>query len=147
MSNIYHIRYNTNFTGETDRWRLIHRGKETLVKQVFIDGVKCTYKVWDEQSNRMKYHVSFWGDCQIINATAYITTNKSKEQKSKSILRHVLKTVSYRALGTLTTFIVSYVFTGSISIASTLGATELCVKPLLYFLHERIWYKFVKMKK
>jgi uncharacterized membrane protein len=65
----------------------------------------------------------------------------------QSIQRHILKTISYRALGTLTTFGLSYMFTGSISVASTLGATELCVKPLLYFLHERAWYKYVKMKK
>ena len=67
--------------------------------------------------------------------------------KDNALLRHTLKTISYRILGTATTFVVSYVTTGSIVFASTIGFTELMIKPVLYFLHERIWYKFAKFKK
>lgn len=70
-----------------------------------------------------------------------------KTTKDSSLLRHTLKTISYRFLGTLTTFTVSYVTTGSVVFASTIGFTELMIKPVLYFAHERVWYKFVKMKK
>ena len=66
---------------------------------------------------------------------------------NNALLRHTLKTISYRVLGTLTTFTVSYVTTGSVTIASTIGFTELMIKPVIYFFHERIWYKFVKFKK
>ena len=64
-----------------------------------------------------------------------------------SLFRHTLKTISYRFLATLTTFTVSYFTTGSVVFASTIGFTELMIKPVLYFLHERVWYKFVKFKK
>jgi uncharacterized membrane protein len=147
VSKIYHIRYNTKSESKADKWRLIHNQKETLVSDIYINGVKCTYAIYDSNANEIKYHVSYKGDCEILGDIAFITTEPTAHENSKSIQRHILKTISYRALGTLTTFSLSYMFTGSISVASTLGATELCVKPLLYFLHERAWYKYVKMKK
>ena len=52
---------------------------------------------------------------------------------NSALLRHTLKTISYRILGTLTTFTVSYVTTGSVAIASTIGVTELMIKPVIYF--------------
>jgi uncharacterized membrane protein len=60
------------------------------------------------------------------------------------IKRHVAKSISYRFVGTLQTVILGYLFTGSFKIASTIGAIELGIKPLLYFLHERVWYKWIK---
>ena len=56
--------------------------------------------------------------------------------------RHIAKAISYRLLGTLQTCTISYFFTGSFLIAGSVGTTELLVKPLMYFLHERVWYKF-----
>lgn len=59
--------------------------------------------------------------------------------------RHLLKTISYRLLGTITTVLISYFSTGSWGLAGTLGVFELTLKPILYFTHERIWYKFIKI--
>jgi uncharacterized membrane protein len=66
--------------------------------------------------------------------------------KDNSLKRHILKTVSYRMLGTLTTITVAYVLGASIEISSLLGIGELTIKPILYFLHERIWYKYIRVK-
>ena len=60
------------------------------------------------------------------------------------IKRHIGKAISYRFLGTLQTIIISYLFTGNFVISSSIGIVELCVKPLIYFLHERAWYKWIK---
>jgi uncharacterized membrane protein len=60
------------------------------------------------------------------------------------IKRHIGKAISYRFLGTLQTIIISYIFTGNFVISSSIGIVELCVKPLIYFLHERAWYKWIK---
>lgn len=60
------------------------------------------------------------------------------------VKRHIAKAISYRILGTLQTITIGYIFTGSIVISSTIGIVELCVKPVMYFLHERVWYKFIK---
>ena len=58
--------------------------------------------------------------------------------------RHLVKTITYRILGTLTTVIGAYLIGGSLKVASLLGLGELILKPIIYFLHERVWYRYVK---
>lgn len=60
------------------------------------------------------------------------------------VKRHLAKAVSYRCLGTAQTLVISYVLTGSASIAGTAGIAELCIKPIMYFLHERVWFKWIR---
>ena len=54
-------------------------------------------------------------------------------------LRSVIKAVSWRALATLTTFCLVWVFTGKIELALTVGGLEVVLKMLIYFFHERGW--------
>jgi uncharacterized membrane protein len=61
--------------------------------------------------------------------------------------RHILKTISYRILGTLITVISAYALGASFEMSSLLGVGELLIKPIVYFLHERVWYKFIRVKK
>jgi uncharacterized membrane protein len=65
--------------------------------------------------------------------------------KDHSLTRHILKTLSYRIFGTLTTVTVAYSLGASIQLSSLLGVGELLVKPVIYFLHERIWYKHIRI--
>jgi len=68
-----------------------------------------------------------------------------KEDKKSAITRHILKTFSYRILGTLTTVLVAYSLGVSLELSSLLGVGELLLKPTIYFFHERIWYKYIKI--
>ena len=61
-----------------------------------------------------------------------------------SYKRHIAKTVSWRVIGTLDTMILSGIITGSWEIGLTIGGVEVFTKMILYFFHERIWYKFSK---
>ena len=67
--------------------------------------------------------------------------------RENSLKRHILKTISYRILGTLTTVIVAYSLGASLKVSSMLGVGELVLKPVIYFLHERIWYKHIRINK
>jgi uncharacterized membrane protein len=60
------------------------------------------------------------------------------------VRRHIVKSISYRLLGTITTILITYILTGNIVIASSIGFIEFGIKPLIYFLHERVWYKWIK---
>lgn len=53
--------------------------------------------------------------------------------------RSVLKAFSWRAVGTLDTMVVSFVITGSMKMAASIGAIELVTKMALYYFHERAW--------
>ena len=53
--------------------------------------------------------------------------------------RSVLKALSWRALGTLDTFAISWLLTGRIAIAGSIAGLEIITKIAWYYLHERIW--------
>lgn len=58
------------------------------------------------------------------------------KDKSK---RSILKAVTWRVLGTLDTIVISWIVTGTISLALAIGGIEIVSKMVLYFFHERIW--------
>ena len=60
------------------------------------------------------------------------------------IKRHIAKSVSYRFIGTITTITLTVVAGLPIKWAGMVGVAELIVKPIIYFFHERIWYKYIK---
>ena len=53
--------------------------------------------------------------------------------------RSVAKAVSWRATGSLDTFIVAIAITGSSKLAGGVALAEVVTKTGLYYLHERIW--------
>lgn len=55
--------------------------------------------------------------------------------------RHLIKTVTWRVIGTFDTVLLSWFFTGSPATGLKIGAAEVITKMLLYYLHERLWYK------
>jgi uncharacterized membrane protein len=61
-----------------------------------------------------------------------------------SYKRHIAKTISYRILSTLIGFIIMFIISGSFKIGAAFGIVELLYKPLQYYIHERIWYKWIK---
>ncbi|MBJ7880297.1 DUF2061 domain-containing protein [Gelidibacter salicanalis] len=65
-------------------------------------------------------------------------TNTNVETK-ENIKRTLLKTISWRVVGTLATVVISYVITGTLALAFSIGAIELVSKMILYFFHERAW--------
>jgi uncharacterized membrane protein len=58
--------------------------------------------------------------------------------------RHLAKTVSWRVIGTLDTMIISWAVTGSWEWGLAIGGIEVFTKMVLYYLHERVWYKYSK---
>lgn len=56
----------------------------------------------------------------------------------------MLKTITWRIVGTIDTIIISWIISGNIKIGMAIGGIEVISKMILYFIHERIWYKFVK---
>jgi uncharacterized membrane protein len=58
--------------------------------------------------------------------------------------RHLAKTVSYRIISTLIGFFIMWIATGSIKIGAAFGVAELVYKPVQYYIHERVWYKWIK---
>ena len=58
--------------------------------------------------------------------------------------RHIAKTITYRIISTGIGFLTMWLVTGSVKVGAAFGIIELVWKPIQYFIHERIWYKFIK---
>ncbi len=71
------------------------------------------------------FHERIWFNTKITNA------NK----------RHLYKTVTWRLVGTLDTMTIGYLVTGNAIIGLKIGFFEVATKLILYYLHEKIWYK------
>jgi uncharacterized membrane protein len=78
--------------------------------------------------------------------------NGDMENKNVKIVekrsRSIVKTISWRTVGTIDTIIISWIIVGNVNFAITIGGVELFTKMALYFLHERAWNKsnFGRMK-
>lgn len=55
--------------------------------------------------------------------------------------RHIYKTFSWRFVGTSDTIIFSWIIFGDPSIGLTIGIAEVISKMILYYIHEKIWYR------
>ena len=58
--------------------------------------------------------------------------------------RHLAKTISYRILSTSIGFITMWLVTGSIAVGAAFSIIELVWKPIQYYIHERVWYRYIK---
>ncbi|PCI03604.1 MAG: hypothetical protein COB81_03695 [Flavobacteriaceae bacterium] len=61
--------------------------------------------------------------------------------KSEKPMRSIVKSISWRIVGTLDTVLISWAVTGDTKMALSIGSVELVTKMVLYFFHERAWNK------
>lgn len=55
--------------------------------------------------------------------------------------RHIIKTITWRLIATVITSINTYIVTGSFLLGVKLVTIESLSKVILYFFHEKMWYK------
>lgn len=55
--------------------------------------------------------------------------------------RHIIKTFSWRFIGTIDTFVLSWIITGNPITGLKTGVIEVFTKILLYYGHEKLWYR------
>jgi len=66
---------------------------------------------------------------------------------SSSSKRHIVKTITWRFIGTTDTIFLSWIISGDFTIAYQIGFLELITKMILYYFHERLWFKSIIMLK
>ena len=54
-------------------------------------------------------------------------------------MRSLVKAATWRVTGTIDTFLLSFLFTKSVKLASSIAFTEVVTKIALFYLHERAW--------
>jgi len=61
--------------------------------------------------------------------------------RNPSVKRHIAKTITWRIVGTIDTMLIGWFITGNPMTGVKIGGVEVFTKMILYFFHERVWYK------
>lgn len=134
--------------GETKRrsivkaltWRVI-ASLDTMVIAYFVTGgdfIKAISIGGFEIITKMViyfFHERAWNNIKWGKRIEDLPDVKTADTKKRSIV----KATTWRALGTIDTFILSTFFTKNVKQATGIALIELITKPILYFLHERFW--------
>ncbi|MFD1616011.1 DUF2061 domain-containing protein [Gelatiniphilus marinus] len=76
-----------------------------------------------------------------VNGPSGKKAPNAEAQSAEKVKRSLVKTISWRIIGTLDTLILSWIIVGEISTAAAIASVEFASKMILYFLHERAWNK------
>lgn len=74
-----------------------------------------------------------------LHERAWYNLHVFKQHNSR--VRHILKTITWRFIGTIDTMFLGWILSGKAEIGLTIGGMELITKMALYYIHERIWYR------
>ena len=120
--------------GNSLTWRIICDGVEYKTNKVVIKA-ECESSKDLTASGEWKHHVTIKD--AIVDYSVDYTLIKNKK---KFLLTDILKTITYRILGTSVTFGIGFISTRNLNVAVALGFSDLILKPLVYFVHERLWH-------
>ena len=114
---------------KTITWRAIG-SLDTLLLSWFISGnlsMGIQIGIAEIATKMILYYVHerFWFNANMEN------TNK----------RHIIKTLSWRTIGTLDTFVLAWIVTGNPLTGLKIGISEVFTKMMLYYGHEKLWYR------
>lgn len=77
-----------------------------------------------------------------LHERVWFKVNLAKDSRIlESRKRHIAKTITWRIVGTMDTMLLAWIISGNPLIGLKVGLTEVVTKMLLYYFHERIWYR------
>lgn len=69
----------------------------------------------------------------------------SKMMESVSKVRHLTKAITWRIIASITTVAIAFAFGLPPKAIGGVFVADLIIKFVLYYGHERIWYKYIKI--
>lgn len=132
--DVVSVRCNTKSDGINNAWIVLCDGVEYQTNKVVIDG-KCI-STTDVVEDCMREHHLTIKNASVDYSIDYTLIRNTK----KFLVIDILKTITYRILGTSVTFGIGFISTGNLNVAVALGFSDLILKPLVYFIHERLWH-------
>jgi len=77
-----------------------------------------------------------------LHERAWFKINLTKDGiKLESRKRHIAKTITWRLIGTIDTVLLAWLISGNPLTGLKIGFAEVITKMILYYFHERTWYK------
>ena len=106
--------------GSLDTLLLAYLFTGSIASGIKISGIEVITKVI-----LFYFHEKFWYNSNLKNANQ----------------RHFVKTITWRIVGTLDTVVISTLISGNPFIGLKIGGTETISKMILYYFHEKLWYR------
>ena len=132
------IRYNHNVGESGLYWRIIINGVEHLASDIDIQVPTKTTGDFVADVG-LKHHITCEPENIEWDGTKVILYNN---KTNVSRIRHLAKSITWRLLGTVDTIMLGSLITGDIKLGISIGSFEVITKMILYYFHERIWYRF-----
>ena len=111
-------------------WRLVGTLDTMIISWLIsgnpITGIKIGLAEVTTKMILYYFHERVWFSSGVLNAEK----------------RHIIKTFTWRIVGTIDTIILAWIISGNPFVGVKIGGVEVITKILLYYLHEKIWYKF-----
>tara|TARA_B100001093_G_C26071238_1_gene694593 strand:+ start:22 stop:492 length:471 start_codon:yes stop_codon:yes gene_type:complete len=129
FNKILNFKFSKRHLAKTFSWRFIATSDTVLLSFFFsgnlLGGIKVGFFEIFTKMILYYIHERLWFKSSLRNKT----------------VRHLIKTLSWRAIGTIDTILISLIIFGNIETALKIGFGETITKMILYFLHEKIWYR------
>lgn len=74
-----------------------------------------------------------------IHERIWFKLNLLRANSSK--IRHLFKSISWRFIGSADTILLTWIISGNFKFGMVIGSFEFFTKMVLYYIHERIWYR------
>ena len=124
------LKLNKRHIAKTITWRVVGTLDTLVISWVVSGALETGVKIGLSElvTKMILYyaHERFW-----------FSIKKFKKNK----YRHLIKTFTWRFIGTLDTIVLGWLFTGSPTIGLKIGIIEVLSKMILYYAHEKLWYK------
>ena len=78
---------------------------------------------------------------QVLNSQYIYRVVDAKQSR----VRHLAKTITWRVVGTVDTILVGWLVSGDATMGLTIGGFEMASKTLLYYFHERAWFRYGRL--
>ncbi|NJW53458.1 DUF2061 domain-containing protein [Salinimicrobium oceani] len=120
---------------KTVTWRMVGTLDTILLTWLIsgnpVTGLKIGFAEFITKMILYYFHERLW-----FKGELKITAGKWSSRK-----RHIAKTISWRVVGTVDTMLLAWIITGSPLTGVKIGLAEVITKMILYYLHERTWYR------
>lgn len=123
------IKVSKRHIAKTLTWRIIGTIDTIILSWFISNDFSIAFKIgFIELFTKMilyYYHERLWFNFKMEN------NNK----------RHIIKTFTWRGIGTIDTILLGWIITGNPFTGFKIGVFEIITKMILYFFHEKLWFK------
>jgi len=125
---------------KTITWRFIAT-TDTFILSLIIINYKLDNLVWEMAASIATIEVLTKMILYYFHERIWNRVQMGRVNIEAKPIRSLVKAITWRISATIDTFLIGYVITGRLDLASSIAFFEILTKGFLYYFHERFWNK------